>query len=92
MNKAMNEIKQRPSYRYLKELCAIFEKAGIEEEPIEIPLQALMQAPVPPYLPVPQAVTCKVLFIMAITQPRHGGLMDALPGFQNMMQVAAEDR
>lgn len=89
----LEELKKDPSYRYSEFLCDVFDKAGINNEPIQIAIEAVMQADLPAYLPVSAAVTTKLLFILAIydSQNRLGGMLDGVRGMRNMIGCVAKD-
>lgn len=93
MRKTLEELKQTPTYRYLKELTIVYHKAGSLGEPIELPMKAIMEAPMPDYLPVTGAVRLKFMFILSIYQTcgRWGAMQDGLPGIMNMLALAMED-
>jgi hypothetical protein len=87
----MNDLKAEPGYKYVETLCCFFEAAGKPGEAMEIPIHAVMNAPLPDNMPVAAAVRIKMLFCMAVYQPRFGSLMDALPGIQNMIALAMQE-
>ena len=91
--KTIDELKQTPTYRYLKELTLVFDDHGVTNEPVEIPLKAVMEAPLPDYLPVPGAVRLKYMFVHCVyfTGGRYGAMQAALPGIMNMMSLAGEE-
>lgn len=86
----LDQLKQTPTYRWIKELTVIFDKSGVLGEPVEIPIKAIMEAPLPDYLPIVGAVKLKYMFIHTVyfTGGRYGAMQDALPGIMNMMQMA----
>jgi hypothetical protein len=87
------DIKQSPSYRYTRELCEIFDRAGVNGSPIEIPMKAIMQAPEPDYMPIANAVRCKIVFMLAIyaSGNRLGALTDGINGMNTMIAHLAEE-
>ena len=92
IRKQVEEIKDKTSYKYVKELFEIYTAAGIQNETVNIPLHKVMQAPIPDYIPVSEAVGIKVLFVMSFYEHRLGQLMDNLPGMRNMIILAVQER
>lgn len=92
MKMTTNDLKLDPAYKYVETLAIMFDQAGTPGEPMEIPINLIMNAPLADNLPVASAVRIKMLFCMAVYQPRFGSLMDALPGIQNMIQMAMGDK
>jgi hypothetical protein len=89
----VEQLKQSPSYRYTRELVEIFDKAGVNGSPIEIPIKAVMQAPEPDYMPIANAVRCKLVFMLAIyaSGNRLGALTDGINGMNTMITHLAEE-
>jgi hypothetical protein len=87
------DIKQAPSYRYARELVEAFDRAGINGQPIEIPMKAVMDAPMPDYMPISNAVRCKLLFILTIyaENNRMGMLQDGINGMRTIIVSLAEE-
>jgi hypothetical protein len=95
-SKSMNtleELKQSPSFRYTRELVKAFDEAGIANNPIEIAMKDVMDAPMPDYMPVAAATKAKIIFILTLYQNgrRLGSILDALPGMATMISVLAEE-
>lgn len=88
------DLRQDPVYRYIKHLVGIVEQNGIEGEPVQLPLKAVMEAPIPDYMPVVAGIQTKFMFILAIyrTSGRWGSMEDAMPGIHNMIAWAIEER
>jgi hypothetical protein len=86
----LDQLKQTPTYRWIKELTTIYDAAGVRGEPVEIPIKAVMEAPLPDYLPIIGAIKVKYMFIHTIyfTGGRYGAMQDAMVGIMNMMQIA----
>lgn len=89
----IEKIEQSPSYRYTRELVEVFDKSGINGQPIEIPMRAVMDAPLPDYMPVSNAVRCKLVFILSIyaNGNRLGALTDGISGMSTMIGHLAEE-
>lgn len=90
----IEQLKQSPTYRYIKQLTYAFDNAGVEGEPMELPFRAVMEAPLPDYLPVSAAIKCKFLFILSVytNAGRIGGMMDTVNGTINMIMLAMEEK
>jgi len=87
------DLQKEPIYQWTKKLTKLFNEKCVDGEPIEIQLKAITEAPLPDNLPVAAAVRTKLLFMLAVVQPRFGALMDSLPGMENMIYLASlEDR
>jgi hypothetical protein len=66
MNRTEKELRESVAYRYMKELVVTVDKYGIKNEPMEFALKFVMEAPLPDYMPLPDAVRTKWLFITAV--------------------------
>lgn len=90
----VEELKATPMYRYVRTLAHLFDDAGIQDEPMELPMRAVIDAPLPDYMSIAAAVKCKFLFLMCVYQNsgRFGSIQDAMPGMYNMLLLAMEEK
>jgi hypothetical protein len=93
MKMTVEELKQDGIYRYLKFLSEVFSQAGIDGEPFELPMEAVLKASLPAYLSVAAAVRTKIFFVLSIYsgQGRMGALLDGVQGTTNMLGLIAEE-
>jgi hypothetical protein len=93
MKMTLEDLKKDGTYRFIELLCQIMDDAGLKNEPMEIPLEAVLQADCPPYLPYAAAVKTKILFVLAIysSAGRFGSLLDGLQGVTNMIGIVTKD-
>jgi hypothetical protein len=66
MQMTREELQRDATFKYVKFLCEIFDQAGIKGEPMELPIECIMGAKLPDYLPVAWAIRIKLLFCLAI--------------------------
>ena len=89
----LEELKKSAEYRYMRELCEAFDSAGIEGEPMQIPLHSVMSSRLPDYLPAGEAVQLKVMFILGLfdAYDRLPGLILSLPETKMMLHYVSEE-
>lgn len=94
MKMTLEDLKRDGTYRYVETLCTLMDQAGIKGEAMELPIEVVLQAPIPSYLPLSAAVKTKLLFVLAIysSAGRFGALLDAMAGINNMICLVSEER
>lgn len=87
------ELQKDATFRYVKFLCECFDQAGIKDQPIEIPMQAVLQANLPSYLPLAWATRIKLLFVLSIYESRgkFGALTEGIKGISYYIRLIAEE-
>lgn len=87
------KLKQSPTYRYTKELVRLFDKGGKVNECIEIPMNIILKAPLPEYMPQAEATRCKVAFCMALYAnfADLNWIVDAIHGMSTMIANVEEE-